>query len=100
MGCRCILTEAQQILYFLSLYTVGFLLFISRFSRTNYAALKAPAQDVLEYEVVKFNNWFDANETVFQNPPSAELDAAWEGLYSCEMCFLYPSLYSNTTDMR
>uniref|UniRef100_A0A0W0G7V4 Tat pathway signal sequence n=1 Tax=Moniliophthora roreri TaxID=221103 RepID=A0A0W0G7V4_MONRR len=45
----------------------------------------APAQDVVEYEVIKFRGGlFNSNEEpdIYSNPPSDEVDAAWEDLYN------------------
>lgn len=43
----------------------------------------APAQDVLEYEVVKFHSGpLNAEEDdIYSMPPSSEVDEAWRSLY-------------------
>ncbi|KAJ7275479.1 hypothetical protein B0H12DRAFT_1087474 [Mycena haematopus] len=44
-------------------------------------ALYSPAQDVLEYKVVKFHSGFGPDLPIYDQPPSDEVDRAWEGLY-------------------
>lgn len=44
----------------------------------------APAQDVLEYKVVKFHSGFGHDLPIYDQPPSDEVDKAWEGLYECK----------------
>ncbi|KAF7340040.1 hypothetical protein MVEN_01922000 [Mycena venus] len=41
----------------------------------------APAQDVLEYKSVKFHSGFGPDLPIYDQPPSEEVDKAWEGLY-------------------
>jgi len=41
----------------------------------------APAQDVLKYEVVKFDTAFGHGKTKYQGDPSPELDKLWEDLF-------------------
>jgi hypothetical protein len=51
-------------------------------SKLTYRA--APAQEVLEYEIRKFHGGFHSDLSIYQGPPSDELDQAWEDLYNCE----------------
>jgi len=41
----------------------------------------APAQHVLKYETNKFHEGFGWDTSIYQGPPSPELDAAWGELY-------------------
>lgn len=42
----------------------------------------APVQDIVEYEVKRFNTGFlDEPKTVFQGPPTDAMDEAWIDLY-------------------
>ncbi|KAK8112913.1 hypothetical protein PG984_013439 [Apiospora sp. TS-2023a] len=45
----------------------------------------APAQDVLSYEVVKFNSAFGVGRSEYQGEPSPELDELWENLFLLEL---------------
>ncbi|KAK6853749.1 hypothetical protein PG995_010561 [Apiospora arundinis] len=45
----------------------------------------APAQDVLSYEVVKFNSAFGVGRSEYQGEPSAKLDELWENLFLLEL---------------
>ncbi|KAJ7823564.1 hypothetical protein B0H14DRAFT_2826013 [Mycena olivaceomarginata] len=42
-------------------------------------ALYSPAQDVLEYKSVKFHSGFGPDMPIYDQPPSDEVDRAWEG---------------------
>ncbi|KAJ7693636.1 hypothetical protein B0H17DRAFT_1059322 [Mycena rosella] len=44
-------------------------------------ALYSPAQNVVEYKTVKFHSGFGADLPVYDQPPSDEVDEAWQGLY-------------------
>ncbi|KAJ7042689.1 hypothetical protein C8F04DRAFT_1076762 [Mycena alexandri] len=44
-------------------------------------ALYSPAQDVLEYKTVKFHSGFGPDLPIYDQPPSDEVDKAWESLY-------------------
>ncbi|KAK7064603.1 hypothetical protein R3P38DRAFT_2825489 [Favolaschia claudopus] len=44
-------------------------------------ALYSPAQDILEYKQVKFHSGFGSDLPIFDQPPSDEVDKAWDGLY-------------------
>ncbi|KAK8068721.1 hypothetical protein PG994_005337 [Apiospora phragmitis] len=48
-------------------------------------ALYSPAQDVLSYEVVKFNSAFGGGRSEYQGEPSPELDELWENLFLLEL---------------
>ncbi|KAK4090748.1 hypothetical protein Purlil1_4884 [Purpureocillium lilacinum] len=48
-------------------------------------ALYSPAQDVLKYEVVKFDTAFGHGKTKYQGDPSPELDKLWEDLFLLEL---------------
>ncbi|KAK6827504.1 hypothetical protein PG987_010845 [Apiospora arundinis] len=48
-------------------------------------ALYSPAQDVLSYEVVKFNSAFGVGRSEYQGEPSAKLDELWENLFLLEL---------------
>ncbi|KAJ6626875.1 hypothetical protein B0H10DRAFT_1780690 [Mycena sp. CBHHK59/15] len=43
--------------------------------------IPAPAQNVLEYKAVKFHSGFGPNLPVYDQPPSDEVDRAWQSLY-------------------
>jgi hypothetical protein len=43
----------------------------------------SPAQDEIEYEVKVFHKGIEDAPSEFQGPPSAQLDNAWEDLYTC-----------------
>ncbi|KAK8063641.1 hypothetical protein PG996_008293 [Apiospora saccharicola] len=45
----------------------------------------APAQDILSYEVVKFNSAFGVGRSEYQGEPSPELDELWENLFLLEL---------------
>ncbi|KAJ6523043.1 hypothetical protein B0H19DRAFT_1277125 [Mycena capillaripes] len=42
----------------------------------------APAQDIIEYKTVKFHRGLGDDVPLFEGPPSAEGDQAWEELYA------------------
>ncbi|KAK7964019.1 hypothetical protein PG988_010993 [Apiospora saccharicola] len=48
-------------------------------------ALYSPAQDILSYEVVKFNSAFGVGRSEYQGEPSPELDELWENLFLLEL---------------
>ena len=52
----------------------------TRFFTLVCAHSTAPAQDILEYQVRKFNN--GVNNTIYQGVPSPEVDRAWSDLYN------------------
>ncbi|KAF9072737.1 hypothetical protein BDP27DRAFT_1217107 [Rhodocollybia butyracea] len=41
----------------------------------------APAQDAIRYETIKFHSGFGSDLPIYDQPPSPEVDAAWESLY-------------------
>lgn len=45
-------------------------------------ALYSPAQDALEYETRVFHEGLGADRTIYQMPPSPEVDKAWTDLYN------------------
>jgi len=45
--------------------------------------MTAPVQHLLEYETRVFYEGFGADRSMYQQPPSPEVDAAWEDLYNC-----------------
>jgi len=47
----------------------------------------APAQDAVEYTTVRFHSGFGPDIPIYDQEPSAEVDAAWEGLYECEVVY-------------
>ena len=44
--------------------------------------LKAPAQDALEYQLVKFDSSIYGGETEYQGPPNEHNNKLWKNLYS------------------
>lgn len=48
--------------------------------------LKAPLQEVVEYEEVDFVNPF-AHDTIYRGPPTPELEDAWADLWFCKSSF-------------
>ncbi|THU91642.1 hypothetical protein K435DRAFT_227317 [Dendrothele bispora CBS 962.96] len=44
-------------------------------------SLYSPAQDVIDYHVVKFDSGFGHDIPIYDRSPSEEVDAAWESLY-------------------
>ncbi|KAJ6574645.1 hypothetical protein B0H19DRAFT_1125057 [Mycena capillaripes] len=44
-------------------------------------ALYSPAQDILKYKSVKFHSGFGPDLPIYDQPPSDEVDKAWENLY-------------------
>ncbi|KAJ7630547.1 hypothetical protein FB45DRAFT_915836 [Roridomyces roridus] len=44
-------------------------------------AVYSPAQDVLRYNAVKFHSGFGSDVEIYDQPPSDQVDKAWEGLY-------------------
>jgi len=57
--------------------------------------ISAPAQAVIEYETRVFHEGFGKDRTIYQMPPSPEVDAAWEDLYNCS-CSLVVHCYFAT----
>ncbi|KAJ8516158.1 hypothetical protein ONZ45_g6500 [Pleurotus djamor] len=54
-------------------------------------AVYSPAQDVVEYEIKRFNTGFlDEPKSVFQGPPTDAMDAAWQDLYKDGVSYLLP----------
>ena len=45
--------------------------------------MTGPVQHLLEYETRVFYEGFGTDRSMYQQPPSPEVDAAWEGLYNC-----------------
>lgn len=50
---------------------------------TRYLYMTAPLQDIVEYEIIKFNGGFGPNSSIYQGRPSDAVDAAWDALYQC-----------------
>lgn len=46
--------------------------------------MPAPAQDAVEYETRVFHEGFGKDTSIYQQPPSPEVDEAWDELYNCE----------------
>ena len=54
----------------------------------SYVTSIAPVDVGLENSPTKFHSFYDHNQSVFDMPPSPEVDAAWEALYSSSYHFL------------
>ncbi|KAJ8520846.1 hypothetical protein ONZ45_g2362 [Pleurotus djamor] len=67
-------------------------LLVVRFLEKPDTLIYSPAQDFVGYEVKRFNTAFldDEPVTVFQGPPSDEMDAAWADLYNAGVSWLLP----------
>ncbi|KAF4569649.1 hypothetical protein EYR40_008626 [Pleurotus pulmonarius] len=51
----------------------------------------SPAQDIVQYEIKRFNTGFmDEHPTVFQGPPTDAMDEAWRELYERGVSYLLP----------
>lgn len=53
-----------------------------------YWQSSAPAQDALAYKTVIFHSNSGNDTTIYQKPPSEEVDAAWEDLYRSTVTIL------------
>ncbi|KAJ8701349.1 hypothetical protein PTI98_000148 [Pleurotus ostreatus] len=59
----------------------------------------APVQDIVEYEVKRFNTGFlDEPKTVFQGPPTDAMDEAWSDLYERGVSYLLPDEANRLVD--
>ncbi|KAJ7888142.1 hypothetical protein B0H14DRAFT_2694368 [Mycena olivaceomarginata] len=58
------------------------------------------AQDVLEYKSVKFHSGFGPDMPIYDQPPSDEVDRAWEGLYEYQAVRLANKTYPILGDNR
>ncbi|KAF5375173.1 hypothetical protein D9758_000043 [Tetrapyrgos nigripes] len=78
-GCLCFVFLA------LSLCLNVLLIFhwLSKNHQTTEASkfLYSPAQGAIEYRTVKFDSGFGRDIPIYDQPPSEEVDAAWESLY-------------------
>ncbi|KAF9491713.1 hypothetical protein BDN71DRAFT_1397844 [Pleurotus eryngii] len=59
----------------------------------------APVEDIVEYEIKRFNTGFlDEPKTVFQGPPTDALDEAWSDLYERGVSYLLPDEANRLVD--
>lgn len=73
-------------------------LFVSRHlagQTVNTQFLYSPAQDALEYETRVFHESFGKDISIYQQPPSPEVDKAWDELYNFGVTKIPKSIASN-----
>ncbi|KAF7532346.1 hypothetical protein G7054_g8010 [Neopestalotiopsis clavispora] len=80
---RFTLTTVLSLTLNISLLAIGAILYHRRGPSNSIfpQALYSPAQDILSYEVVKFNTAFGKGKSEYQGDPSPELDSLWEDLF-------------------
>jgi len=62
--------------------------------------MPAPAQDAVEYETRVFHEGFGKDKSIYQQPPSPEVDKAWDELYNCESDGLTFKVRANAQSFR
>lgn len=73
-------------------------LFVSRHlagQTVNPQILYSPAQDAIEYETRVFHEGFGKDKSIYQQPPSPEVDEAWDELYNFPVTRIPKSIASN-----
>ncbi|KAF4563981.1 hypothetical protein EYR36_003230 [Pleurotus pulmonarius] len=75
------------------------IMLVTRAFENSDSVVYSPVQDIVEYEIKRFNTGFlDEPETVFQGPPTDAMDEAWSDLYERGVSYLLPDEANRLVD--